>query len=47
MTASYTRAARAAGDPVQLIEVAADHFQVIDPAHPAWATLATALQAST
>jgi hypothetical protein len=30
-----------------LIEVAADHFQVIDPAHPAWATLATALQAST
>jgi acetyl esterase/lipase len=47
MTTSYTRAARDAGDAVQFVEVAADHFQVIDPAHPAWATLATALQTST
>jgi len=33
----YAAAARAAGDDVELLEVAgADHFAVIDPANPAW-----------
>jgi dipeptidyl aminopeptidase/acylaminoacyl peptidase len=30
-------AARAAGDDVTLVEPAADHVQVVDPRHPAWA----------
>jgi acetyl esterase/lipase len=45
MTRAYASAARAAGDRVDLVEVpGADHFDVIDPAHPAWATLTAALE---
>jgi acetyl esterase/lipase len=33
----FATAARAAGDDVTLIEPAADHRQVADPRHPAWA----------
>ena len=33
----FTTAARAAGDDVTLVEPDADHRQVIDPRHPAWA----------
>jgi acetyl esterase/lipase len=34
---SYARAAREAGDEVEVLELpAADHFDVIDPGHPAW-----------
>jgi acetyl esterase/lipase len=37
---SYGRAARAAGDEVELLELpAADHFDVVDPEHPAWAAV--------
>ena len=45
MTRAYTRAAQDAGDHVDLVEIAdADHFQVIDPAHTAWAMLIAALE---
>jgi dipeptidyl aminopeptidase/acylaminoacyl peptidase len=45
MTRAYASAARAAGDHVDLVEVpGADHFDVIDPAHPVWATLTAALE---
>ena len=33
----FAAAARAAGDDVTLVEPAADHRQVVDPRHPAWA----------
>jgi acetyl esterase/lipase len=33
----FASAARAAGDDVTLVEPSADHRQVIDPRHPAWA----------
>jgi acetyl esterase/lipase len=33
----FTTAARAAGDDVTLLEPAADHAEVVDPRHPAWA----------
>jgi acetyl esterase/lipase len=34
---SYARAARAAGDDVEMLELpAADHFDVVDVEHPAW-----------
>jgi acetyl esterase/lipase len=33
----FASAARAAGDDVTLVEPEADHRQVIDPQHPAWA----------
>jgi len=33
----FAAAARAAGDDVTLIEPEADHRQVVDPRHPAWA----------
>ncbi|WP_427173091.1 alpha/beta hydrolase family protein [Arthrobacter sp. 92] len=33
---AYARAARAAGAPVQLLKVAADHFALIDPKAPAY-----------
>jgi acetyl esterase/lipase len=33
----FTAAARAAGDDVTLVEPVADHREVIDPRHPAWA----------
>lgn len=33
----YAAAARAAGDDVTLVEPEADHVQVVDPQHPAWA----------
>jgi acetyl esterase/lipase len=37
---SYGRAARTAGDEVELLELpAADHFDVVDPDHPAWAAV--------
>jgi dipeptidyl aminopeptidase/acylaminoacyl peptidase len=37
---SYGRAARAAGDDVELLELpAADHFDVVDLEHPAWAAV--------
>lgn len=36
----YAVAARDAGDDVELLEPDADHFDVIDPAHPAWRALA-------
>lgn len=41
---TYAKAANAAGDPVDLIEVSgADHFSVIDPTHKAWAVVAERL----
>jgi acetyl esterase/lipase len=34
----YVSAAKAAGDPAELVELAGtDHFDVIDPGHPSWA----------
>ncbi len=37
LSVAYTEAARAVGDPVELITVGgADHFAVIDPTHDAW-----------
>jgi acetyl esterase/lipase len=34
---AYAEAARSAGDEVELVEVeGADHFDVVDPTHPAW-----------
>ncbi|MFD6098583.1 alpha/beta hydrolase family protein [Nocardiopsis flavescens] len=42
----YAAAARAAGDDVEYREVpGADHFAVIDPAHPAWAAVRARLHA--
>jgi acetyl esterase/lipase len=35
-SANYARAARAAGDPVELHEVTGDHFDIIDPSHEAY-----------
>ncbi len=32
----YAETARQAGDPVHVVELDADHFDVIDPAHEAW-----------
>jgi dipeptidyl aminopeptidase/acylaminoacyl peptidase len=33
----YVAAARAAGDPLEYVEIAGgDHFCVIDPAHDSW-----------
>ena len=37
-SSSYVDAARAAGGDAQLVEVEGDHFAVIDPQSPAWAT---------
>ena len=42
---SYAGAARAAGDAVELLEPDADHFDVIDPGHPAWRIVAARLPA--
>jgi pimeloyl-ACP methyl ester carboxylesterase len=42
---SYAAAARAAGDAVELLEPDADHFDMIDPAHPAWRVVAAKLPA--
>ena len=40
----YAEAARAAGDEVELVELAgADHFDVIDPGHEAWAAVVARL----
>ncbi len=33
---AYVRAARAAGDDAQLVEVPGDHFALLDPSTPAW-----------
>jgi acetyl esterase/lipase len=42
----YARAARAAGDRCELLELAGvDHFAVIDPRTPAWDTIADRLEA--
>jgi acetyl esterase/lipase len=38
-SSTYAERARAAGDEVDLIELACDHFDVIDTAHPAWAAV--------
>jgi fermentation-respiration switch protein FrsA (DUF1100 family) len=38
-SASYVDAALAAGDRAELVEVAGDHFVVIDPASAAWARI--------
>jgi acetyl esterase/lipase len=40
----YAAAARAAGDDVTLVEPDADHRQVVDPRHPAWAPVPTWLR---
>ena len=37
-SASYVDASRAAGGDAELVEVEGDHFDVIDPGSPAWAT---------
>ncbi|MEJ2859904.1 alpha/beta hydrolase [Actinomycetospora flava] len=36
---SYVAAARAAGDDAELVEVAGDHFTLVDPEHAAWPTV--------
>lgn len=42
----YVAAAKAAGDPAELAEHAGtDHFHVIDPAHPSWASAVAWLDA--
>lgn len=39
-SSGYARTARAAGDDIDLVEVpGADHFDVIDPGHAAWAAV--------
>jgi pimeloyl-ACP methyl ester carboxylesterase len=44
LSRSYAEAARAAGDDADLIELpGADHFDVIDPQHEAWAVVVEAL----
>jgi acetyl esterase/lipase len=46
-TVDYVAAARSAGDEVTLIELeAGGHFDLIDPAAAAWATVAAAIEAS-
>jgi dipeptidyl aminopeptidase/acylaminoacyl peptidase len=40
---TYAAAASAAGDPVELLEPDADHFDVIDPGHPGWRLVAARL----
>ena len=43
-TTRYAAAARAAGDDVSVLEFeVGGHFALIDPATPAWATVASAL----
>jgi acetyl esterase/lipase len=45
-TTGYASAARAAGDDITVVEVpVGGHFDLIDPATPAWAALASDLQA--
>jgi fermentation-respiration switch protein FrsA (DUF1100 family) len=40
VTASYAETARAAGDEVEIVELAGeDHFGHIDPANPLWAAV--------
>jgi pimeloyl-ACP methyl ester carboxylesterase len=41
----YAALAAAAGDRVELVEPDADHFDVIDPQHPAWREAAGRLPA--
>ncbi|MBG0831159.1 alpha/beta hydrolase fold domain-containing protein [Planomonospora sp. ID67723] len=41
----YARAAREAGDDVTYLEMAGDHFDVIDPASPIWRATATEIAA--
>jgi fermentation-respiration switch protein FrsA (DUF1100 family) len=44
MTRTYTQRASRSGDHVEVAEPrGTDHFQIIDTAHPSWATLATML----
>ena len=44
MTRTYAAAARDAGDDIEVAELpGTDHFQIIDPAHPSWATLVAML----
>ncbi|HSK60773.1 MAG TPA: alpha/beta hydrolase [Actinomycetospora sp.] len=35
----YVELARAAGDDAVFVEVAGDHFTLVDPAHPTWPTI--------
>jgi acetyl esterase/lipase len=43
-SSDYAEAARASGDDVELVELAgADHFDVIDPRHQAWAAVVSRL----
>jgi acetyl esterase/lipase len=47
MSRRYAEAAAAAGDEVELLEdPAADHFDVIDPAHPLWTTVRARIAAA-
>ncbi|MDD7937189.1 alpha/beta hydrolase [Actinomycetospora lutea] len=39
ISAAYVDAARAAGDPAELVEVPGDHFTLVDPTHAAWPTV--------
>ena len=44
LSRDYAEAAMAAGDDVELVELAgADHFDVIDPGHEAWAAVVARL----
>lgn len=42
---AYVAAAVAAGDPAELVELDGDHFDLIDPAHDAWARTLAHLEA--
>lgn len=42
---AYAEAAAAAGDDAEPLELDCDHFDVIDPAHPAWRVVAVKLPA--
>jgi fermentation-respiration switch protein FrsA (DUF1100 family) len=41
----YAAAAAAAGDDVELVELAGDHFDVVDPRHAAWRAVVARLPA--
>jgi acetyl esterase/lipase len=46
ITRSYAAAARAAGDEVEIVEPAGDHFDVIDTASDVWAAVLDAISAA-
>ncbi len=43
-SSAYAAAARTAGDGVELLEPDADHFDLIDPGHPAWGDVVDRVQ---